>query len=85
MAHYGGNQKCGFDYHNDQQVNLEKNIKHFFDSAEVKEPVCLFIGDRRPHVAWTRQMDYDPAEVDLPAYFIDTKSTREHRDRKSVV
>ncbi|WP_186755106.1 sulfatase family protein [Echinicola salinicaeni] len=81
VAHYKGNSKCGFDYHHDEQVNLEKNIRHFFDSVKVDGPVCLFVGDRRPHVLWTKQMDYSPEEVDLPPYFIDTKSTREHRSR----
>lgn len=81
VAHYGGNDKCGFDYHKDEQVNLFKNIKHFFDSAAVQGPTCIFIGDRRPHVGWTKQMDYQPEEVDLPDYFIDTKLTREHRAR----
>ncbi|UCS91711.1 sulfatase [Echinicola marina] len=81
VAHYGGNDKCGFDYHLDQQVNLERNIRHFFDSVKVEGPVCLFVGDRRPHVAWTKQMDYSPDEVDLPPYFVDTKPTREHRSR----
>ena len=81
VAHYGGNKKCGFDYHMDQQVNLYENVTRFLDSAKVKGPICLFIGDRRPHVLWTKELGYHPDSVDLPAYFIDTKSTREHRSR----
>ncbi|GAB4107883.1 sulfatase [Echinicola sediminis] len=81
VAHYGGNEKCGFDFHHDEQVNLYRNIHQYFDSTKVKGPVCIFVGDRRPHVGWTKAMDYDPEEVDLPDYFIDTQSTREHRSR----
>jgi len=81
VAHYGGNEKCGFDFHHDEQVNLYNNISQYFDSTKVGGPVCIFIGDRRPHVGWTEEMDYDPEEVDLPDYFIDTRSTREHRSR----
>ncbi|WP_215224003.1 sulfatase family protein [Echinicola shivajiensis] len=81
VAHYGGNKKCGFDFHHDQQVNLYQNISQYFDSTKVEGPVCIFVGDRRPHVWWTEEMDYAPEEVDLPPYFIDTKTTREHRAR----
>ncbi len=81
VAHYGGNEKCGFDYHLDEQVNLYRNVSQYFDSVSTDQPVCIFIGDRRPHVRWTEEMMYDTTEVDLPDYFIDTKSTREHRSR----
>lgn len=81
VAHYEGNEKCGFDFHHDEQVHLYENISKYFDSTQVEGPVCIFVGDRRPHVAWTDQMDYDPEKVDLPPYFINTKTTREHRAR----
>ncbi|AGA79990.1 sulfatase family protein [Echinicola vietnamensis] len=81
VAHYGGNEKCGFDFHHDEQVNLYENISGYFDSTKVEGPVCIFVGDRRPHVWWTEKMDYLPKEVDLPPYFIDTEPTREHRAR----
>jgi len=81
VAHYEGNEKCGFDFHHDEQVNLYENISGYFDSTQVGGPVCIFVGDRRPHVQWTEQMAYEPAKVDLPPYFIDTEPTREHRAR----
>lgn len=81
VAHYKGNKKCGFDFHHDEQVNLFRHIRTYFDSTEVKSPVCIFIGDRRPHVSWTEEMFYAPDEVDLPPYMIDTKETRAHRAR----
>ncbi|MEM7368134.1 MAG: sulfatase [Bacteroidota bacterium] len=81
VAHYKGNQKCGFDFHLDQQVNLYENISGYFDTASIRSPICIFVGDRRPHVLWTEEMFYAPEAVDLPPYFIDTRSTREHRSR----
>ncbi|WP_229239671.1 sulfatase family protein [Echinicola soli] len=81
VAHYGGNEKCGFDFHHDEQTGLYDNISGYFDSTKVEGPVCIFVGDRRPHVWWTDKLDYDPKKVDLPPYFINTKSTREHRAR----
>ncbi|MEL7121877.1 MAG: sulfatase, partial [Bacteroidota bacterium] len=81
VAHYKGNKKCGFDHHNDQQINLYQNIKAYFDTIAITSPVVLFIGDRRPHVRWTEELFYAPEQVDLPSYFIDTKPTREHRSR----
>ena len=79
VAHYGGAKYCGFDFHHDEQVNLYNNIKGYLDTTEIDQPICLFVGDRRPHVRWTEEMIYDPADVDLPANFVDTRATREHR------
>ncbi|MEM6633961.1 MAG: sulfatase [Bacteroidota bacterium] len=81
VAHYKGNQKCGFDFHHDEQVNLYQHISTYFDTTSIESPVCIFVGDRRPHVSWTEEMMYPPKEVDLPSNLIDTWSTREHRSR----
>ncbi|WP_321996631.1 sulfatase [Draconibacterium orientale] len=81
VAHGKMNNECGWDFYNKQPVNLEKNVKAFFAETKVDGPVCVMIGDRRPHVAWTKENIYDPEKVDLPGYFIDTKETREHRAR----
>ncbi len=81
VAHYKGNEKCGFDFHHDEQVNLYQNIRGYFDTVAIESPVLLFVGDRRPHVSWTEEQFYSPDLVDLPPYFIDTESTREHRSR----
>ncbi len=81
VAHGKMNNECGWDYYHKQPINLEKNVKAFFAETKVDGPICVMIGDRRPHVAWTTENIYDPEKVDLPAYFIDTKETREHRAR----
>ncbi|MEM6633998.1 MAG: sulfatase, partial [Bacteroidota bacterium] len=79
VAHYKGNVKCGFHFHHDKQVNLYQNVQAYFDSAAVDGPICIFIGDRRPHVPWIDTIIYETEKVDLPPYFIDTPATREHR------
>jgi arylsulfatase A-like enzyme len=81
VAHGKMNNECGWDYYNKQPINLDKNVKSFFAEIKVDGPVCVMIGDRRPHVPWTTENIYDPGKVDLPSYFIDTKETREHRAR----
>ena len=52
-----------------------------FEKTEITGPVCLMVGDRRPHVSWIKESTYDPAHVTLPVNFIDTEETREHRAR----
>ena len=81
VAHGKMNNECGFDFYHEQKVNLAQNVKAFFEKTQVEGPVCLMVGDRRPHVLWTKDSKYSPDDVDLPSYFIDTKETREHRAR----
>ncbi len=81
VAHGRMNANCGFDFYHKQSINLEKNIKDFFFKTDVDSPICVIIGDRRPHVPWTDKIIYDTEKVDLPPYFIDTPETRENRAR----
>jgi len=81
VAHGKMNEECDFDFYHKQPINLDKNVKDFFTKTKVDGPVCLMVGDRRPHVVWTSNNIYDAEKVDLPSYFIDTKETREHRGR----
>ena len=81
VAHGKMNGECGFDFYHKQSINLEKNIKDFFFKTNINSPICVIIGDRRPHVPWTEKIIYNVEKVDLPPYFIDTRETREHRAR----
>ena len=81
IAHGKMNPECGFDYYNKQLIYLEENVKNFLNRSNIEGPICIMIGDRRPHVPWTEKNIYNPETVDLPEYFIDTKQTREHRAR----
>ncbi len=78
VAHDKMNTVCGFDFYSEPRVNLYDHVTEYFRNNEIKEPVCLLVGDRRPHVPWTTKNIYDPATLKLPPYFIDTKETREH-------
>lgn len=68
---------CDFLYKDPE--NMSKDLKALVASGKLEDgPVCLFVGDRRPHVPWIEEMIYDPDKVTLPPTFIDTRETREH-------
>ena len=78
IAHDKMNKECGFDFYSEPRVDLYDHVSEYFSKNELKQPVCLLVGDRRPHVPWTKKNLYDPAQLKLPSYLIDTKETREH-------
>lgn len=78
VAHYRGAGKVGFDYFSDNQVNLAARVREYMAQRKSKKPLCLLVGDRRPHVPWISESQYDPGSLKLPDYLIDTKETREH-------
>ena len=43
-------------------------------------PFCLFACSNEPHTPWNKgdAAAYPPADLDLPAFFVDTLSTREN-------
>jgi arylsulfatase A-like enzyme len=55
---------------------IAKAVKDYLDQRTSKKPLCLMVGDQRPHVAWTHEMIYAPDTVTLPSWFIDTPETR---------
>ena len=77
VAH-GRNHFPGADFNSPSPREMSKNVGQYFGGRQIDQPVCLFVGDRRPHVAWSKEKTYDPEQVTLPPYFIDTPETREH-------
>ena len=77
VAHDKMNNECGFDFYSEPRINLYNNVSEYFRNNKTNEPVCLMMGDRRPHVPWTTKVIYDPLKLELPSWFIDTKETRE--------
>ena len=77
VAH-GNRDFPGMDFNEPKKTDMSVEVKKYFSKRKVDGPVCLLVGDRRPHVEWTRQMNYDPNAITLPPFFIDTKQTREH-------
>ena len=77
VAH-GRNKFPGADFISPSPREMSKNVLKYFDDKKHDQPVCMFVGDRRPHVAWSKQSTYDSKKITLPSYFIDTPETREH-------
>ena len=78
VAHGADKPEYGFDYYSRPRVQLAERVAEFFELRPSNGPLCLLVGDRRPHVPWTAETLYDPAEVSLPPYFIDSPATRRH-------
>ncbi|WP_346238373.1 sulfatase [Niabella insulamsoli] len=81
IAHEKMNETVGFDVYSPPRTNLAQHVAQYFKTHPVKGPVCLLVGDRRPHVLWTKNPVYDPEKIRLPPYFIDTRQTRLERAR----
>lgn len=81
VAHGKMNQEVGFDYYSRPSVNLAEHVKEYLNKRTSKKPLCLIVGDRRPHVPWTENNTYGEDIPPLPGYFIDTDETREHWQR----
>ncbi|VGO23239.1 Arylsulfatase [Pontiella sulfatireligans] len=82
VAHGKFGTVCGFDHMEDaKREKIAEKVKKYLDHRTSKKPLCLMVGDHRPHVPWTKQMDYDPAKLTLPPWFVDTPETREHWGR----
>ena len=81
VAHGNYKPEYGFDFFSRPRVGFAANVKRYFQQRTSERPVCLMVGDRRPHVPWTKDSIYDPSKVGLPPYFIDTPETRQHRAR----
>ncbi|WP_288241892.1 sulfatase [uncultured Bacteroides sp.] len=60
---------------------LAGTVKAYLDRRTSQKPLCLLVGDRRPHVSWIEQNIYDTSRITLPDYLIDTPETREHWGR----
>lgn len=77
VAH-GRNTMEGVDFQSPSPREMSAKVVKHFAETNVDQPICLLVGDRRPHVSWTTEKTYDPSQVHLPPYFIDTPETRDH-------
>lgn len=82
VGHGKGRQMAGFDtskdYKGHKGAELVALVDSFLDQRTSERPLCLMVGDNRPHVPWTKQPNYDPDEIQLPPSSIDTFETRQH-------
>jgi arylsulfatase A-like enzyme len=77
VAH-GRDRFDGCDFHSPRPRDLARNVHAYLKENEIDKPLCLWVGDRRPHVPWIKESTYDPAAVTLPAGLVDTPQTRAH-------
>jgi len=77
VAH-GRNKFPGAHFISPSPREMSNNVLKYFGNNKIDQPVCLFVGDRRPHVVWSKESAYYPNKISLPPYFIDTPETREH-------
>lgn len=68
----------GCDFNSPRPQEMSDAVVKYFAENRIEGPVCLMVGDRRPHVPWIRENTYSPESVTLPEYFIDTPETRSH-------
>ena len=58
-------------------VQSGNEVEQFLSTDAAKEkPFCLVIATNNPHVPWPREHGYDPGNVDLHPYLLDTEDTR---------
>jgi len=77
VAH-GAREFEGLDFNSKSPRNMSVAVREWFASNDLQEPVCLIVGDRRPHVPWVEESTYDPSQISLPDYLVDTPETRDH-------
>lgn len=80
VAH-GRNRFDGLDYFSASPRSPAAGVRAWLAQYDGDRPVCLLVGDRRPHVPWVRKTPYDPDSLTIPDHLIDTPETRSHRAR----
>ncbi|SKB38469.1 uncharacterized sulfatase [Parapedobacter luteus] len=61
-------------------LNLDP-VDNWLAGLDTGKPFALVVADHSPHVVWPEVPAYDAAEVDIPAFHIDTEDTRKARAR----
>ena len=87
VSHYKHTADYGFDYFahdtfHDHAGIGEATVFLKNRSRNGAKPLCLFVGSNWPHVPWPESgVDFDPAQLPLPAGSVDTPATRAWRAR----
>ena len=64
IAH--GNKKFqGLDFNEPKRTDMCVEVEKYFKNNKIEGPICLLVGDRRPHVEWTQEMNFDPKKITL--------------------
>ena len=67
-----------FEYSGKKNPDFDTIDKLMAECKQSATPFCLFACSNEPHTPWNKgdPSRYDPAEVQLPPYFVDTAQTR---------
>ncbi len=81
VAHGNFATSYGFDHvaGPNRGITTTDAVREFLDRRDARQPLCLFVGTRHPHVPWTDTPTYDVALVQIPPTHLDTRETREQR------
>lgn len=72
----------GFEKNPGLNWNLNMGpVDEWLSKRKKNDPFLLIVADHSPHVIWPEHPEYDPDEVDIPSWHIDTKDTRKSRAR----
>ncbi|GAB5559309.1 MAG: sulfatase [Synoicihabitans sp.] len=80
VAHGKDSERHHFD-HVDRSRLPFKATEAWLRDIDPDQPVALFFGTNSPHVPWPAVDGYDPDDVIIPAFHIDTPDTRLFRAR----
>ncbi|MGB0582543.1 MAG: sulfatase family protein [Limisphaerales bacterium] len=69
----------GRHHDNGDGIDLDLSKVRKFMTENKDLPWCLFVTSNQPHTPWNRgdASAYDPQELELPPYLVDTQETRE--------
>ena len=85
VSHYKHTADYGFDWFAHDTFHDHAGIAaaaEFLKSRDRNRPLCLLVGSNWPHVPWPEaDVQYDPAQLPLPAGSVDTPETRQWRAR----
>lgn len=75
-----GDRDYGFDYYEPvpKRGDLSGAVEKYLQDNPTDQPLCVLVGDHRPHVSWIPTSTYSPDSVHLPDFLIDTPETRNH-------
>ena len=82
--HIGPAEAFAFEYGGkDNNPDMAFADKFIGQCAQSDTPFCIFQCSNEPHSPWNKgdPSRYDPAELKLPPYFVDTEETRENMCR----
>ncbi|MFC1737036.1 sulfatase [Candidatus Hydrogenedentota bacterium] len=57
-------------------VEEGNKLDELFSTLPGSQPFCLVLATNDPHVPWRVKTSYDPNDIELPPYLLDTEATR---------